>query len=227
MNQKPILILASIAAIILNGGLRVLNFSLSPTGRVLDSLIFVIWVIQIALFILLILVFVSRSTQGADISDRWQTIFITAALFAVFGLISIPIGNRIARPIQQRGYEAFVEENQFLAQAIADFENDNGSAPESLEALYPDYLGPTIAQMVEDQVGDETRSQIQLDVPYESLDDKSAADVLYSYKPPTANDPWQLQVSIYLGSFQSTRFVYNPDETYSNRYQPIKNWGID
>lgn len=227
MNQKLILALAPLGAILINGGLRVLNILLSPTGRVLDSLIFAIWVTQIAIAILLILGFVFRSTKGDEMSDGWKLTYASAGLFILFGLISIPIGNRIAQPIQKRGYEAFVLENNFIIEAIKSFEESEGAPPETIEQLYPNYLSEPIATLIEDQVGDETRQQMEITAPYDSLDERSAENVLYSYKPPTANDPWQMQVSIYLGSFQSTRFVYNPDEKYSNRYEPISNWGLD
>ncbi|MEM8863876.1 MAG: hypothetical protein AAGD96_36670, partial [Chloroflexota bacterium] len=199
---------------------------LSPTGRVLDATIFTIWVVQIAVFILLILGFVFRSTRGQDIEEHWQIIYTAVGIFLLVGLISIPIGNLIARPLQQRGYEEFVQENELLIEAIEAYTAETGSPPNDLESLYPDYLSQPIAQIVEDQVGDEIRQQIELQLPYDSIDGRSAEDVLYSYKPPTENAPWQLQVSIYLGSFQSTRFVYNPEEKYSNRYRAVGRWGV-
>lgn len=226
MSNIKLSIGAVIAAILLNGGLRILNIIISPTGRVLDAVIFTIWTLQIALIILLVLVFFFQSTRGTDIEERWQTIYIAAGVFAVAGLISIPFGNRIANPIRQQGYEAFVEENRFLIEAIESYEVENGGPPENLEILVPDYLDQPIAQLVEDQVGDETRQQIEITFPYDSIDQRSSENVIYSYKPPTENNPWQLQVSIYLGSFQSTRFIYNPEESYSNRYQPVNSWGL-
>ena len=226
MRKSTIYLLAIVAGFLLNGGLRILNFWLSPTGRVLDVPIFTIWVIEIAVVILLILGFVFQSTKGSDIEERWQTLYASAGLFALVGLASIPIGNLMSRPIQQEGYVAFIAENELLIEAIQNYTADNGQPPNSLEVLYPTYLNQPIAQIIENQVGEETRQQIELSLPYESIDARSAEDVLYSYKPPTENAPWQLQVSIYLGSFQSTRFVYNPEEKYSNRYRPIGKWGI-
>ena len=226
MKQNKWLATAAVMAIALNGGLRVFNIWLSPTGRVLDSTIFAIWILQVGAAIVLFLGFVFRATQGQDVDERWQTIYKVAGIFILFGLISIPIGNRISRPIQQTGYLAFVQENSFLIEAISAFELENDRPPHSLEELVPANLDQPIAKLVKDQVGDEVRQQIEITAPYDSIDERSAEGVLYSYKPPTENDPWQLQVSIYLGSFQSTRFIYNPEERYSNRYRPVGRWGL-
>ncbi len=226
MKQLKWFALAGIIAIGLNGGLRVFNIWLSPTGRVLDSTIFTLWIIQVGIAILLFLGFVLNATQGKEIDDKWQQIYKIAGVFIAVGLISIPISNIIARPIQFSGYETFVQENDFLIEAIETFTAETGSPPESLEELVPNYLDEPTATLVEDQVGDEIRQQIEIVRTYNSIDSRSNNGVLYSYKPPTENDPWQLQVSIYLGSFQSTRFIYNPEEKYSNRYRPVGRWGL-
>lgn len=226
LNIKFLAVCAVIAGVLFNGTLRTFNIWLSPTGKVLDSLIFAIWVLQIAIFIVLILNFVLRSTKGKDLSDWWKGVYLCAGLFLIAGLISIPISNIISAPIQQQGYEAFVLENEFLVEAIQTYEAENGQPPATLEELFPNQLAPPMAEMVEEQIGDGLIQKLELSVPYGSIDARSAEDVLFSYKPADENDPWQLQVSIYLGSFQSTRFIYNPEEKYSNRYNRVGRWGL-
>jgi hypothetical protein len=226
-DTKIILVCAIIASVFLNGGLRLFNIWLSPTGQVLDSVIFTIWVMQIGLFILLILSFILRSTKGVDLSEKWKTLYLAAGAYILIGLVSIPMSNQLAAPIRQRGYEAFVLENEFLIEAIEAFESQNGRPPAALEELVPDQLAPPIAKIVQAQVGTNLRSKLVLAVPYSSIDAVSAEDVLYSYKSADGIDPWQLQVSIYLGSFQSTRFIYNPDESYSNRYATVGRWAVN
>ena len=226
LNIKSISVYGAIVAVLLNGGLRLCNIWLSPTGQVLDTLIFVIWIAQIVLFIVLVLNFVFRSTQGEDYPDHLKLIYTVGAIYLVVGLISIPIGNMLSNPIRQDGYEAFVEENRFLIEAVEAFEQENSRPPENLEELYPNQLPVSIASITEDQIGDEIQSKLELDVPYSSIDATSADNVLYSFEPADDNDPWQLQVSIYLGSFQSIRFIYNPEEKYSNRYTKVQEWGL-
>ena len=225
-NFKSIAVCGAIVAVLLNGGLRLFNIWLSPTGRVLDSTIFSIWIAQAAIFIVLVLNFVFRSTKGEDYPNYLKMIYIAAGIFFAVGLLSIPIGNMLAAPIRQDGYEAFVEENRFLIEAIEAFEQENGRSPESLEELFPNHLPSSIATLTDEQIGDDFRPKLELDFPYSSIDTKSAEGVLYSFEPGDDNDPWQLQVSIYLGSFQSVRFVYNPEEKYSNRYTRVKQWGL-
>ena len=158
--------------------------------------------------------------------DYLKTIYTVAIVYLIVGLISIPIGNMLAAPIRQDGYEAFVEENRFLIEAIEAFEQENDRPLESLEELVPNQLPPTIATLTEEQIGDEFQSKLDLRIPYESIDAQSADNVLYSFEPADGNDPWQLQVSIYLGSFQSIRFIYNPEEKYSRRYDNVGRWGL-
>lgn len=225
-NLKIIAVCSVIAAVMLNGGLRVFNIWLSPTGRVLDSVVFAIWAVQISLFIVLILIFILGSSRGNNLSERWQTIYVATGIYLFAGVASIPVGNQIAGPIQQRGYEAFVLENDFLITAIEAFEAEIGRPPDSLEELVPNQLAPPLAEIAEDPVGDSFVSKIEMSYPYSSIDAKSAEDVLYSFEPAEGDDPWQLQVSIYLGSFQSTRFIYNPEENYSNRYSKVGRWGL-
>ncbi len=119
-----------------------------------------------------------------------------------------------------------MQENRFLIEAIEDFEAENGRPLETLEELVPNQLAPPIAEIVQDQVGDSSVLKLKMSAPYSSIDAKSADDVLYSFEPAEGDDPWQLQVSIFLGSFQSTRFIYNPDERSSNRYSKVGRWGL-
>ncbi|MFK7804111.1 MAG: hypothetical protein AB8G95_20930 [Anaerolineae bacterium] len=225
-NIKIIAVCAIVAGVIFNGALRVFNIWLSPTGRVLDSLVFAIWVVQVATFILLILSFILRSTKGQDLSEGWKMIYLSAGIYLAAALTSLPIGNLISGPIQQRGYEEFVLENRFLIEAIEGFEAENGRSPETLQELVPNQLAPPIAEIVQDEVGDGLVPKLKISAPYSSIDARSADDVLYSFEPAVGDDPWQLQVSIYLGSFQSTRFIYNPEERYSNRYSKVGRWGL-
>ena len=227
-NSKLIPFVAADLALLLNGGLRILNVWLSPTGRLLNSVIFGIWVLQLALLAWLILSFILRLTRSTEMSERARLIYTAAGVYAIVGLLSIPIGNLLADPIQEQGYRAFTAENQFLVEAIEAYETDHGQPPDSLEALYPDYLPDTIAYIKQVELSDgETRPEIEFEVPYQSIDQGSWDDVLYSYRPPEDDEPWQLQVSIYLGSFQSTRFLYNPTGRYSNRYTLLGRWAVD
>lgn len=218
-NRFAIFSIAALVAILLNGGMRVLNVWLSPTGRVLDAVNTGIWVVQVGIVIILILSFVFQLTNNQDIDERLIMLYSVMAVYVAVGLISFPIGYALADPIQDRGYEAFIEENRFLIEGIEAYMADHDSPPDSLEALVPAYLDPSIAA-----IGDQG---IELSPTYNSLDRRSGEDVLYSYSPPEEDDPWEMQVSIYLGSFQSTRFVYRPDENYSSRYRVLSGWGLD
>lgn len=227
-NFRSIPFIMAGQAILLNGGLRVLNIWLSPTGRVLNTVIFGIWVLQVAICVWLILSFILKLTNSTELGERARLMYTAAGVYAVAGLISIPIGNLIAVPIQENGYRAFTAENQFLVEAIEAYEADHGRPPDSLVALYPDYLPSSVAQVKQVEVSDGgTRPEIVFDVAYQSIDQGSWDDVLYSYRPPEDDEPWQLQVSIYLGSFQSTRFIYNPTGRYSNRYAILGRWAVD
>lgn len=214
---------AAVIALLLNGGMRLFNVWLSPTERVLNVPIFTVWVVQIGLFVLLVLNFMFRASKTGDMTERGRTLYTAAIVYAVVGLLSVPIANQFARPVQQRGYEAFVAENQFLIDAITAFEADYGRPPESFLELQPDYLDADVFTAD----SEDENAQLEWHIPYESIDRVSAENVLYDYRPPDDNDPWRLQVSIYLGSFQSIRFIYNPEEQYSNRYGRVESWAVD
>lgn len=215
-----------VLAVALNGGMRLLNIWLSPTGRVLDSTIFAVGVIQLVIAVVLAISIFRQASTGADLSDHWRMIYTSAAVFVVIALVSIPIGNLLARPIRQQGYEEFVQENQFLIDAIETYTADNGEPPQSLNDLYPTYLAEPLAEMTQEETTDGPQDKLLINASYNSIDANSADEVLYSFTEAEGSEPWKLQVAIYLGSFQSDRFVYNPEEQYSNRHTPVGRWGL-
>lgn len=228
-NRRTIslLLLTIIIALVVNGGIKILNVWLSPTASVLRNVVFAANILQVGLIVILILHLLSQaSTQ--KFTQSTTLLVLAGGTYIVAGLLGNMLANTISPDIQLRGYENFVDENRFLVDAIKQFIEEEGRPPTTLAQLYPTYLAPPVATLQSEGTSDSDNQTLQLLVPYQSIDSASAKRVSYHYTMPDdleANEsPWELSVSIYLGSFQSVKFVFNEAQNYEEDYVKIDDW---
>ena len=217
LTKKNILsvALATIISMILNGGIKILNVSLSPTETVITTAFYLILAVQIIVLVILIMLFVAQ-LSSQKVTQKNYTIAGISAIYVIVGLLSSLVANEVADRIQLQGYQAFLMENQFIINAIEDYQDDFGDLPETLDDLYSSYLAPPKAILVE--------NELELNIPYQSIDPESARRVSYNYRVPDKLS-YEITVSIYLGNYEFVQFIYNPEKDYTDEYKAILNWG--
>ncbi len=226
LNRRTLLLLliALVASVMLNGGLRVLNVSLSPTESVLRTAISIITVAQQGALVVLIIMSIAQASSQSGSAPTPQLALI-CVVYLVAGFVSVRAANATTPQMKQRGYEAFIAENQFIVDAIEQYEAEQGVPPARLALLYPQYLSEPNATL------SSADADLQLDVPYSSIDAKSAEQVSYSYEiveqaDAGQPDQWELAITIQLGSFSWVKFVYNQSRSYDSDYRPMGSWGF-
>ena len=230
LNKRTTLLIITAVTLstLLNGGLRLLNVSLSPTELIFRNLILGLNILQIGLLVFIVMQLIAQfSAQKSN--DVTKPFILACAVYIAVGFLSISLADTLSPPIKARGYQAFLAENIFLLDAIELYEAEQGHPPANLEALYPTYLTSPFASLQTEQVGDIERPKLEISFPYTSLDAASAGQVAYDYQFPADPDTdesqqWELSVSIYLGSFKSVRFIYNPTQQYDPDHGRLSNW---
>ncbi len=230
MTPKNLMLsgLAASLALITNLLVPITNVWLSPTGSVLRTGLFVLTILQIGLFILVLVQYIAQLSTNRFMM-RHHLILAMSLVYVIFALIGGQISNGLVPSLQSQGYLEFIDENQILIEAITDFETKNGRPPNDWAELLPDYL-PTAVATIKPETIDTEDPEIEWAIEHPSLDAASAERVSYSYSrlDNQEDDPdrrWELSVRVYLGSFQSAKFIYNPTQNYSESYQRLGQWG--
>lgn len=201
-------------AILLNGGLRLLNVASSPTQSQLRLLALGVTFVQIAIGIAVLLLSIGALSSGKSLEDAWQPL-VLVIIYAAVGWLSIRLTRGLVAQQQLAGYAAFVAENQFLIDAIEAYSAENQSPPTTLRALYPDHLHEPIAVPSDDG--------LSITYPYTSIHLGTIQSIGYDYVRHD-NQKWQLKVSISLGSFQFDTFTYASDPTLTSDGIRINDW---
>ena len=164
-----------------------------------------------------------------DHRNNAAVFILLGAVYIFAAFLGIRFTSTISSQIKLRGYQDFLSENHFLLEAIELYEEEQGKPPPNLEALYPAYLSPPMATLPSGESDQSEEPELQLSIPYKSIDAESAARVSYDYEFPVNSemgDPeqWELSIRIYLGSFQSVKFIYNQAQDYQSSDGKIGEW---
>lgn len=203
------------AAVFLTLGLRIRNIALSPTETVLQTPILLSNIANLLLLIILIVALLFRVFKVDRLNIRkirlsWVVAYLISS-FLSFGFYWL-----IEDTLKESRYSQFVSENRLLIDAIEKYTEEQGQPPHALINLYPAYYdwGATVDNSAPEG------AKLDISIPYKSLDEESAKQVIYSYESSiddiSLQRPvsWELTLTIQRAPFPPVQLVYNPEEIY-------------